>query len=131
MSFPPHPIPGGMLSCSFGLPSRKEGLPSIWDTYGISGNVFVNPDASSSAPYPQELIQWSSSIEEPLHSSTVAKSERRTPAQDLRCQSGPSAKNSVIFSGGDSSKNHGQTNKDCRFRIFISTISLTQRHLLV
>ena len=25
--------------------------------------------------------------------------------QDLRCQSGPSAKDSVIFSGGDSSKN--------------------------
>ena len=27
--------------------------------------------------------------------------------QDLRCQSGPSAKNSVIFSGGHSSKNYG------------------------
>ena len=27
--------------------------------------------------------------------------------QDQRCQSGQSAKNSVIFSGGDSSKNHG------------------------
>ena len=34
---------------------------------------FQNPDASSSAPYPQELHQWSSSIEEPLHSSTVEK----------------------------------------------------------
>ena len=27
--------------------------------------------------------------------------------QDLRCQSGPSAKDSVLFSGGDSSKNYG------------------------
>ena len=27
--------------------------------------------------------------------------------QDLRCQSGPSAKDSVIFSGGDSLKNYG------------------------
>ena len=27
--------------------------------------------------------------------------------RDLRCQSGPSAKDSVIFSGGDSSKNYG------------------------
>ena len=27
--------------------------------------------------------------------------------QDLRCQSGPSAKDSVIFSGGDSSNNYG------------------------
>ena len=68
---------------------------------------FVNPDASSSAPYPQELNQWSSSIEEPLHSSTVEKSERQTQDQDQRCQSGPSAKNSIIFSGGDSSKNYG------------------------
>ena len=73
---------------------------------GFSGNVFVNPDASSSARYPQELNQWSSSTEEPLHSSTVEKSERQKQNQDLRCQSGPSAKNSVIFSGGDSSKNY-------------------------
>ena len=98
VSFPPHPIPEGMLSRSFGVPSRREGPPSIWDTHGTSGNVFVNPDASSSAPYPQELHQWNSSIEEPLHSSTVEKSERLTQDQDQRCQSGPSAKNSVIFS---------------------------------
>ena len=68
---------------------------------------FANPDASSSAPYPQELHQWNSSIEEPLHSSTVEKSERRTQNQDQRCQSGPSAKKSVIFSGGDSPKDYG------------------------
>ena len=77
VSFPPHPIPEGMLSRSSGVPSRREGPPSIWDTHGTSGNVFVNPCASSSAPYPQELIQWSSSSEEPLHSSTVEKSERQ------------------------------------------------------
>ena len=40
VSFPPHPIPEGMLSRSFGMPSRKEGPPSIWDTHGLSGNVF-------------------------------------------------------------------------------------------
>ena len=89
--FPPHPILGGMLSRSFGVPSRREGPPSIWDTHGISGNVFANPLASSSAPYPQELHQWNSSIEEPLYTSTVEKSERPEQSQDLRCQSGPSA----------------------------------------
>ena len=68
---------------------------------------FVNPDASSPAPYPQELNQWSSSIEEPFHSSTVERSERQKQDQDQRCLSGPSAKNSVIFNGGDSSKNYG------------------------
>ena len=107
VSFPPHPIPEGMLRHSFVTPCRREGPPSIWDTHGISGNVFANPDASSSAPYPQELHQWNSSIEEPLHSSTVEKSERQEQNQDLRCQSGPSAKDSVILSGGDSSKNYG------------------------
>ena len=40
VSFPPHPVPGGMLSRSLGMPSRKNGPPNIWDTHGISGNVF-------------------------------------------------------------------------------------------
>ena len=33
--FPPHPIPGGMVGRSMGMPSRKDGPPSIWDTHGI------------------------------------------------------------------------------------------------
>ena len=107
VSFPPHPIPEGMLNRSIGMPSRREGPPSIWDTHGKTGNVFADPHASSSAPYPQELNQWNSSTEEPLHSSTVEKSEMQEQNQDLRCQSGPSAKDSVILSGGDSSKNYG------------------------
>ena len=37
----------------------------------------------------------------------MEKSERQTQDQDQRCQSGQSAKNSVFFSGGDSSKNYG------------------------
>ena len=72
-SFPPHPIPEGMLRHSFVSPRRKEGPSSIWDTHGISGNVFADPHASSSALYPQELNQWISSIEEPLLSSKVEK----------------------------------------------------------
>ena len=100
MSFPPHPIPGGMLSRSFGMPSRREGPPSIWETHGISGNVSANPTASSTTPYPQELNPWSSGISEPIHSSTAQKNANRTPVQDQRCQSGPSAKCSVIPSEG-------------------------------
>ena len=38
--------------------------------------------------------------------STVEKSERPERDEDLRCQSGQSAKDAVIFSGGDSSKNY-------------------------
>ena len=131
VSFPRHPIPEGMLSRSFGVPSRREGPPSIWDTHGISGNVFANPDASSSAPYPQELNQWSSSIEEPLHSSTVEKSERQKQDQDLRCQSGPSAKKIQSSSVEETLQRiTGQTNNDCRFRIFTLTSSLRQQPLL-
>ena len=108
VSFPPHPSPGGLLSRSFGVPSRREGPPSIWDTHGISGNVFADPDASSSAPYPQELNStWRKTIEEPIHMSTAEKSGIPERDPDLRCQSGPSAKNSVLFSGGDYSKNYG------------------------
>ena len=102
MLFPKHPIPEGLLGPSFVSPRRKEGLPDIWDTPGISGNVFANPHASSTAPYPQELNPWRKTIEEPLHMFTAEKSERPEQNQDLRCQSGPSAKDSVIFSGRDS-----------------------------
>ena len=129
VSFPPHPIPEGMLRRSFGVASRRGGPPSIWDTHGISGNVFANPDASSSALYPQELNRWNSSIEEPLHSSTVEKSERQKD-QDLRCQSGPSAKIQSSSVEETLQRIMEQTNNDCRFRIFISTNSLHQPRLL-
>ena len=41
------------------------------------------------------------------HSSTVGKSEKQEQNQDLRCQSGPSAKNFVIPSGRNSLKKYG------------------------
>ena len=55
VSFPPHPVPGGMLSRSIGMPSRKDGPQSIWDTHGFSGNVFADPPASSSV----RGVSWS------------------------------------------------------------------------
>ena len=73
MSCPTHPIPEGMLRPSFVSPRRKKGPPCIWDTHGISGNVFANPHASSSAPYPQELNPWGTTIEEPLQMSTAGE----------------------------------------------------------
>ena len=92
-----------MPFCRNAEPQRR----SIWDTHGFSGNVFANPVASSTAPYPQELNPWSSGISEPIPSSQAEKNDNQTPFQDQRFQSGPSAKDSVIFSGGDSSKNFG------------------------
>ena len=94
-----------MLSRSLGMPRRKNGPPSIWETHGTSGNVFANPTASSSAPNPQELNPWSSNISE--HTSPHVMSESQTPVQDQRCQTGPSARNSVIPCEGAFSKNYG------------------------
>ena len=79
VSFPLVRDPGGMLSRSTGMPSRKNGPPSISETHGKSGNVFANPAASSSAPCPQELIPWSSHISQQIHSSQAVKSENQTP----------------------------------------------------
>ena len=103
--FPPFQNPDEILSRSLGMPSRKNWRPSIWDTHGISGNVFANPTASSSAPYPQESNPWSSNVSE--HTSPQEMSESQTQAQDQRCQSGPSPTNSVIPCEGGFSKNYG------------------------
>ena len=106
--FPKHPPFEGLLKPAFISQRQTEEPPNIWDTSGISGNVFAHPQTSSSAPYPQELNStWKKTIEEPIHMSTAEKSGRPERDQDLRCQSGPSAKDSVIFSGGDYSKNYG------------------------
>ena len=113
--FPRHPPFEGLLP-AFISQRQIEEPPNIRDTSGVSGNVFAHPQASSSVPYPQGFNStWKKTIEEPIHMSTAEKSGRPEQNQDLRCQSGPSAKDSVIFSGGDSSKNYGQTNDDCSF----------------
>ena len=103
--FLPHPVPGGLLSRSIRMPNRREGPPSSWDTHGKSGNVFANPTASSSAPYPQESNPWISNVSE--HTSPHVMSESQTSVQDQRCQSGPSARNSFIPGEGRFSKNYG------------------------
>ena len=79
-----------MFRPSFVSPRRTDGPPNIWDTSGLSGNDFANPQASSSAPYPQELnCPWKKTFEEPLHMSTAEKSGRPERDQDLRWKSGP------------------------------------------
>ena len=67
--------------------------------------VIGHPMASSSAPYPQESNPWVSNVSE--HSLPHVMSESQTPAQDQRCQSGPSARNTFVPSEGRFSKNYG------------------------
>ena len=66
------------------------------------GKRFGNPKASSSAPYPQESNPWVSNVSE--HTSPHVMSESQTPVQDQRCQSRPSARNSVVLCEGGFSK---------------------------
>ena len=105
--FSHFPDPGGMLCRSLGMPSRKDGPPSIWDTHGTSGNVFVNPTAASSTLYPGGINPWISNVSE--HTSPHVMGERQTPdtTLDPRCQSGASARNSFDPSEGRFSKNCG------------------------
>ena len=67
--FPPFRDPGGMLSRFVGMPSRNDRPPDTWDTHGISGNVFVNPTASSSTPDPgiKNICHWKNAEFETKH----------------------------------------------------------------
>ena len=49
---PSYRDPRRMLSRPGRMLSRNDKPPDIWNTHGISGNVFVNPPASSSSRYP-------------------------------------------------------------------------------
>ena len=91
----------------FQLLSRNNQPPDIWNSQGISGNVFANPRPSSASPYPGEFNPWISNVTE--YTSPHVTDERQIPDTVLnpRCQSGPSAGNSIIPSEGDSSKNYG------------------------
>ena len=129
---PPFRDPGGMLSRSVGMLSRNDKPPDFWDTHGISGNVFVNPPASSSSPYPGGFNPWTSVTSE--HTSPHVMSERHTPDTALvpRCQSGPSARHSFDPSEGRFSKDCGADQQ----RLQISDLHFadkfpSQQHLLV
>ena len=117
--FPPYRDLGGLQSRAVGMPSRKDKPPDIWNTQGISGNVFVNPPASSSSPHPGGFNPWISNETE--DTSPHVTSERQNPdtALDPRCQSGPSARNSFDPKEGKLSKDYGQDQQ--RLQIFGSS----------
>ena len=122
--FPPFRDPGGMLS-------RNDKPPDIWDTHGTSGNVFVNPTASSSSPYPGGFNPWISNVTE--DTSPHVTSERQNPDTTFepRFQSGPSARNSFDPKEGRFSKDYGADQQ----RLQISELHfgkfLHQQHWLV
>ena len=111
------------------MPSCIDGPPSIWDTHGLSGNVFADPTAFSSAIHPPESNPWISNVSE--HTSPHVMSGSQTPALDSRCQSGPSAENSFDSKEGRFSKNFGADQQRLQIPDLHSDKFLTQQHLLV
>ena len=77
VSFPPHRIPEGMLRHSFVSPRRKEGPPSIWDTHGISGNVFCK----STCIFISSLSSRNESMQPKIQSSSVEETLQRIMEQ--------------------------------------------------
>ena len=91
--FPLFPNLGGMLSHSLGMPSAKIsretfGHACFSETFSKFNGVFFST--------------LSARVESPHVMSEIQK-----PGWDSRCQSGPSARNSFVFSEGDSLKNYG------------------------
>ena len=70
--FPRHLPFEGMLKPAFISQRQDEEPPNAWDTSGTSGNVFAHPQASSSAPHPQELnsSKWNTWKKLPRNQST-------------------------------------------------------------
>ena len=124
--------PGGMLSRLGGMMSRNDKPPDIWDTHGISGNVFVNPPASSSSLYPGGFNPWIPNVTEHIspHVKRVNVKHQTQPwIRDASQDRQPEIHSTLMRE--DFQRIMVQTNNDCRFRIFILTNSLHQQHLLV
>ena len=99
--------PGGLLG-------RNNQPPDIWNSQGLSGNVFANPRASLSSPYPGGFSLWISNVKEDtlVLTSTgrpVTCGEHQIPDTVLtpRFQPGPSAENSFDPKEGRFFKNYG------------------------
>ena len=130
VSFPPHPIPEGMSRHSFVTPSRIEGPPSIWDTHGISGNVL-----QIQMRHHQHLVH--KNCINGIHRSKSrsirpqwrkVKGKNKTKFWDASLDRQPKIQSSSVEETLQIIM--GQTNNDCRFRIFILTNSLHQPRLL-
>ena len=107
--FPKHPPSEGMLRPSF-ISQRQTEEPAKYQgyiRYIRKRFLHIHKLLRQLRILRNWILLGRKTIEEPIHRSIAEKSGRPERDSDLRCQSGPSAKNSVIFSGGDSSKNYG------------------------
>ena len=130
--FPKHPPFEGLLRPPFLSQRQTDGPPNTLDTSGISGNVFAHPQASSSAPCPQGFNSiWKKTIEETnSHVYSGEKWKIRTSSRSEMPIWTVSQRFSHLQWRETLQRIMGQTNNDCRFRIFILTSSQHQQPLL-
>ena len=131
VSFPPHPIPEGMLRHSFASPSRREGHQAFGTHMVHRETFFANPVASSSAPFPQELNPWS-----PRKKSRFThpqwkrmRDKLKINIRDISLDRQPKILTSPLEE--TLQRIVGQTNDDCRFQISILTNSYTSHVCLL
>ena len=72
----------------------------------MSGNVSVNPPASSS-PFPGGFNPWISNVTEDTSPHVTSERQNQDTTLDPRCQSGASARNSFDLNEGRFSENYG------------------------
>ena len=123
--------PGGMLSRSEGMLSRNDEPPDIWDTHGISGSVFVNPTASSSSPFPGGFNPWYPTCRNTHHRMSRVNAKHQTQLWIRDASEDRQPETHSTRRRQDFQRIMGQTNKDCRFRIFNFDKFLTQQRMLV
>ena len=131
VSFPPHPVPGGMRRRSIGMSSRKDGPPSIWDTWYI-GKRFCK----SSRVFFSTLSAGIESIEFFLYQNQFThhrqgrmRIKHQFRIRDASPDRQPKIQSSLVRE--ILQRIMVQTNNDCRFQIFILINSLHKQRLLV
>ena len=129
--FAPHPVPGGMLSRSFGVPSRREGPPSIWDTHGNIGTRFLQIQMHLQQHLiPKNCINGiHRSKSRSIHPQWKrVKGKNKIKIRDASPDRQPKIQSSSVEE--TLQRIMGLANNDFRFRIFTSTNSSHQQRLL-
>ena len=129
--FPPHPVPGAMLSRSKECRAAKMGRQAF-RTHMVFRETFLQIQPRLL----QHLIRrnWIHGVlmSEPIHSSTAGQNEKPNTRHRIRDASPdrqPKVQSSLLRE--ILRRTMEQTNNDCTSQIFILTNSPTQKHLLV
>ena len=129
VSFLLHPILGEMRSRSIGMLSRREGAASIWDTWYIGMRFCKSGCVLFSTFFHRNWIRGALIYQNTHHLMWWVKVKHKINIRDASLDSQPKILSSSVEELLQ--KIMGQTNNNCRFRIFTLTNSLHQPRLLI